>query len=1532
MTQRTLSIPVFCLTVLALAVAVPGFYVARQYQLDRLAQTLLVRARADRAARQWASAARELDRYLRLVPGSDEARIELADAVANAAKTAEDKHRAVALHFAALATSKGKQTRELRVRLAELLLETGRLLEAENEAQAILKESPELARPSRVFALARYFQWRSGALASQRPADLRLLATVEEALARNESDIALSEVAATLYREFPAIVAIYQAGLNQMGREQRADELIDRVVDRRRRDGAAHLSRHLYRARYKLAGPEEDLAKALELAPDDPKTLLVAARFHYDAAKAPPTTTIDEPQPTTKSQLTSEQRLAESRRLLGRLMALNQAGGPTEAGIEPQLLMGDTWVAQGDLDQAIAVWRKALELHPRPIDQVACHARIADHLLRAGQFAKAKASLEAIERLLTGLGGTITREQHLALLQSQSLRQATYNLHLGRYSEVVGQVQQAIARQPQLQPDPQLSHYAWDLLGRGFMGLEDWSAAATAFDRAANFQADAVATRLAAARAWLWAGRSDLAVDRAEQVIIVEGLPEAWLILGTAELQIQATLPPLDRSWGRVQEALAKLDQIGSGDIDEPWRIDFLKADYFALRTPTESEPAYGAAAAAEILRLAEAKYEQGSGFWFEACLAYERLGQPEAAQRAWQQLNQLPGAETQAAIAASRRAAMHEDYTEAGRVLEEASSAATSTARSRLRQEFIRLAQVRQDLPQMHSLLKAELEERPRDVGVLCRLAELELRNSNLAELRRWEEQLKKSGPLGELWSRYFRIIRLYTSAKDARDGVLIEALAEQAKLATLRPNWPESFALRGAILQRMDRPEHAVAAYEQAIALGERRYAIFEQLIACLDKLHRTADVEKYLARLESYLPTSQRLTELASTRQIDNNRPDQAVEIARRAVAERPHDAQARLWLGRLLLVTGQASEACTVFQQATRDWPQDARTWNGLFNYYVQVGDKDRARQTLDDLRRHAKLEQVELDLMLGQAHLRLGESAEALRLFAALKDQAPNRADVHLQLARLFLESDRERAKEYLQQAIELDPKLSQARWLLAAILAAGGSEAELAQAEQLLGGLEDTAAEASVEDRRVRALLLAQHGDFEGLSRAVRIVEQIISEGTGSTNDQLLLAQFYERQALATSDEDEARSRLQAARERLVEVASRSRAQPADLAVLIGFLLRHEDPTAAGAWLDRLEQRIRQHASSDVRAIAQLIDLRLKHGTVAECEPWLAELESIDRDPIRPLVARVKFLSAQGKTALIEPLIESKAQAALETIIEPRLRGRLARAIGDLYLMANMLIGAERWYRVVVREDKEQFPVLALTLMRQGRAREAIELCQAAASHDKSSRPAVVLTSLLLEAGGKPEHVTLAEPMLAEALEKFPNDVSLLYGVGMLRVLTDEYPAAIELLERVIARQPRHVAALNNLAVILAESPDKRGKALELIDQAMNLRGQQPTLLDSKGTILMLTGRTTDALSLLEAASRGKNSDPRHKFHLALAYEDVGSGQKAAEYVNLAVSQDLEKQILTPTDRKALARVRTEPAQAAPRSKTTLLR
>ena len=183
-----------------------------------------------------------------------------------------------------------------------------------------------------------------------------------------------------------------------------------------------------------------------------------------------------------------------------------------------------------------------------------------------------------------------------------------------------------------------------------------------------------------------------------------------------------------------------------------------------------------------------------------------------------------------------------------------------------------------------------------------------------------------------------------------------------------------------------------------------------------------------------------------------------------------------------------------------------------------------------------------------------------------------------------------------------------------------------------------------------------------------------------------------------------------------------------------------------------------------------------------------------------------------------------------------------------------------------------------------------------------------------------------------AKPLLADAAQRHASNEQLLYAVALIAILQNENPAAEAMLRRVIELNPRNVPALNNLALVASEIPAQREEALRLIDQALVVAGPNAGLLDTKGTILVYSGRSAQAVTLLESAIQGKDVDPRHHFHLALAYHDTGRAEEAKTQMQLALDRELMAQVLTATDRKLLANLLDALQLSKPVSTTAVLR
>jgi tetratricopeptide (TPR) repeat protein len=186
-----------------------------------------------------------------------------------------------------------------------------------------------------------------------------------------------------------------------------------------------------------------------------------------------------------------------------------------------------------------------------------------------------------------------------------------------------------------------------------------------------------------------------------------------------------------------------------------------------------------------------------------------------------------------------------------------------------------------------------------------------------------------------------------------------------------------------------------------------------------------------------------------------------------------------------------------------------------------------------------------------------------------------------------------------------------------------------------------------------------------------------------------------------------------------------------------------------------------------------------------------------------------------------------------------------------------------------------------------------------------------------MLANVLIEGNPSPADFEHAEPLLIDAMKTFKSDPRILYAVGLVRALQKKDAESIALFRKVVAASPRSIPALNNLAMLLADIPADRPEALKLIDQAIKFAGNDARLLDTKGAILVYSGRSGEAVPLLEQATREPDADPRHHFHLALAYRDQGKLDDAKRQLQTALDRELASQILTHTDKQLLSELRT---------------
>lgn len=1501
MKRNVINLPAILISGLALVLCAGGFYGLHQWQLSRIATGLLGHSEVAEGKLDWFKSAEYLDRYLRIKPTDARARGRLALAYGKGASKPEDYRTVVQLCYRALGAGYAADEKTLRTQLADSLIKVGRYLEAEHEAEKLLQLDPADAAAQRALALALFSQLKTGSLAAERIENLQLIATVEKAAAANPQDVDLAEIAAAVFREHADVVRIEFPDLNEAERLSRGDDHLDSLIQNSPK-AAAYLARYRYRSRNSLAGSNDDLQQALSLEPKNPDVLLTAAFANLEAGQTAA---------AQGDQTRANEKFAAAKEHFATLHREKLLDKNSDVLVG----LGDACQRSADLDGALKVWREGLRNFTNPFVQVTLHSRIADALIAADRDREAAESLTEIDNILSRAGRDINKDSQLSLLQSQDLRQGSLAIKRGQFQEAIQYLQRALTRQTIDKRSREVEFYAWNQLGRSFAALDDWIEAGIAFDRATAIQPQALPIRLAAAQAWFNAGRPELAFERAEPVVKANGAFEAWMIVATAQYQIQVALANSERDWKRLEEALKAL---GKSPADAPmvWRVPLLEADYLAFRGRVDGNVEDGRQRAKAVLDAAAAKHTADVEFMKRSSVAYESLGYAAAADSVIEQMRtqKLPAVDI--ALAEARLLMERKDFPGAKGVLEAASRKVATPDQAKLRDGLLSVADAADDIPQLERLLQSQLAERPNELRLLRQRCELALEHKDFPGVSQWSARLSAAGPMGKLWAEYYQAMRLLMTARDARDSNLPKALAIQEAIAAARPNWPRSFILRGMIKERIEQWEEAATAYESAIQLGVSQPSVYERLIAILERLNRSAEADKYLSRLESYLPFSQQLTEYASEHQFRSN-PKRAIDIARAAVKQRPDDPHARVWLGRVLLLNKDLVESEQEFKRAV-EISNDIRAWNGLFSFYLRTGATEKARTTLTEIAAKAKLADSDRDFVVAQGLEALGDFEQAAAKFRTAADRSPKNAVIQLRLAGVYLRTDPTQAVTCLRKSLELDPQLAPARRMLAAILGSRGTEAEMKEAEELLtsAGAPNTA--VAVEDRRLRALLLASRGSGENTARAIQLLEEIVSrESTSLPGDQVILAQLYEHESRMITSADNAAARLKNARQQLLTLAAREAPQPNHLIALVEFLLRQNQVAEAAPWIEKLELMIPE-SNPDAVLMSRVVELWLRQGTIEKCNRWIDRIAAQNPDPLKLAMLRSKLLAKKENPEAAAAFLEPIALGMMEKLSQASEQIPIAKEVGDFYAANGLHANSEQWYRRLAALDAKQFPLVVTSLARQKRAKDAILACIEQDKIDRSSRYAIVASTILADLAPPADVQLLAEPLLQNALKNSPEDVGLLYSVGTLYVAQGKYEPSIATFRKILTINPRHVPALNNLALVLAESPSKRREALELIEQAINVVGSHPGLLDTKGAILVYDGKSEEALPLLEFAARGEQVDPRHNLHLAAAYRDTAKTELARANLKLALDRELESLILTQSDKNLLENLRSK--------------
>ena len=270
-----------------------------------------------------------------------------------------------------------------------------------------------------------------------------------------------------------------------------------------------------------------------------------------------------------------------------------------------------------------------------------------------------------------------------------------------------------------------------------------------------------------------------------------------------------------------------------------------------------------------------------------------------------------------------------------------------------------------------------------------------------------------------------------------------------------------------------------------------------------------------------------------------------------------------------------------------------------------------------------------------------------------------------------------------------------------------------------------------------------------------------------------------------------------------------------------------------------------LEKGLHRHPE-DKRLRLTYARLLVEHERLDEAMSEFATLiqQNPTDDDLRFSMALVCMEAEAWREAIVylEELIErgSHVDAAQFNL------GRAQQALGDRNkaLQAFAQVGAGNEYLPAKLMQSQ----LLYSLDRDEEASRVL-----AKARDEQPDYAIQLYLIEIEALSEHNRTTQAWKLVQQALEQYPDDLSLLYTRAMLAEKRGDLDQLEHDLRFIIEREPDNAMAINALGYTLADRTERHHEALELIEQAYRINPDDPAIMDSLGWVHFRLGNLQEA-------------------------------------------------------------------------------
>ena len=610
---------------------------------------------------------------------------------------------------------------------------------------------------------------------------------------------------------------------------------------------------------------------------------------------------------------------------------------------------------------------------------------------------------------------------------------------------------------------------------------------------------------------------------------------------------------------------------------------------------------------------------------------------------------------------------------------------------------------------------------------------------------------------------------------------------------------------------------------------------------------------------------------LAELAERR----GRVDEAVAQLQQALLRSPKHATLQAALGDALARQGDTQQALQLLQDSIKVQPQELMHRVRLAMVYTRMGRLDDAETTLRDAL-IALPDNDSARLALVDFISRQRDPGTAEHLTLSYVEQQPQAYALRFGLAALYERAQADdKVKQVYRDIIARDPAGIDgqvARLKLAQWLAQHGArnEAELLLDDDVKNNVADS------EALLLRARLALDRGAADRALPDIRAALQVQHKSSAAWR---LLA----RAQVAQADVPHALESLQKARE----------ANPHDVESLLAYAQLQTQVGEANAAIDALQIFLKENPAQSAVAEALL----KAHVQKADWKAAMAVAEQIKATSLDPGLGYYYsgwvYQQKKDYTASIKQLEE-----ALRS--NPQSYERLAAMVQSYLAQKQPARAAQR-----IKQILKTFPKLAhahnllgevsLVQKRSDDAQTSFRKALLADPHYALAYRNLATVRAMRGA------VSDAVKIYQEGIIATQGDASLLFGLGTIYERLGENDQAVKQYESVLAKDPMHFAAMNNLAMLLVTNRPDAARLTRAKELADRLRiNTNPAYLDTIGWVYYSHGDYAAAVPYLERAAQVLTQIPVVHYHLGAALAKHGDTSAARNHLQEALRSQTE--------------------------------